>query len=155
MSDDAELKRLAEIFAEWIKAAPSIPAIYLFGSRVRGDHRPDSDVDVRLFLREWTKVSREDMKWWYDQDFADFRELKARLPGRLSLHREKQDDADPAIKAGRENPVLVRGRAICVRTPPKASFSAAFLQDMMGTPVPKNVPNPTLFPPVLDLPAAK
>jgi predicted nucleotidyltransferase len=39
---------LAEILAEWINPAPGIPAVYLFGSGVRGDHRPNSDVDVRL-----------------------------------------------------------------------------------------------------------
>jgi hypothetical protein len=33
--------------------APGVPAVYLFDSRVRGDHRPNSDVDVRLFLHEW------------------------------------------------------------------------------------------------------
>jgi len=27
-------------------------AVYLFGSRARGDHRPDSDADVAVFLRE-------------------------------------------------------------------------------------------------------
>ncbi|HEY0834086.1 MAG TPA: nucleotidyltransferase domain-containing protein [Azospirillum sp.] len=26
-------------------------AVYLFGSRARGDHRPDSDADVAVFLR--------------------------------------------------------------------------------------------------------
>jgi nucleotidyltransferase-like protein len=96
-----------------------VPAIFLFGSRVRGDYRPDSDVDIRLFLDEWTKVGREDMKWWFDQDFADFNS-KPSFPGRLYLHREKQDGAAPAIKALRENPVLVCAKVICVRTPSKA-----------------------------------
>ncbi|HYD68441.1 nucleotidyltransferase domain-containing protein [Azospirillum sp.] len=27
-------------------------AVYLFGSRARGDHRPDSDTDVAVFLEE-------------------------------------------------------------------------------------------------------
>jgi Polymerase beta, Nucleotidyltransferase len=34
------------------KLAPSISAVYLFGSRVRGDHR-NSDVDVHPFFDEW------------------------------------------------------------------------------------------------------
>ena len=28
-----------------------LAAVYLFGSRARGDHRPDSDADVAVFLR--------------------------------------------------------------------------------------------------------
>jgi predicted nucleotidyltransferase len=32
----AELSDLAEILADWIKPAPGVPAVYLFGSRVRG-----------------------------------------------------------------------------------------------------------------------
>jgi hypothetical protein len=46
-----ELEALAEILAEWIDSAPAIPTVYLFGSRVRGDHRPDSDVDIRTISR--------------------------------------------------------------------------------------------------------
>jgi predicted nucleotidyltransferase len=49
---NSELHALAEILAKWIEPVPGIPAIYLFGSRVRGDHRQDSDVDVRLYLNE-------------------------------------------------------------------------------------------------------
>lgn len=29
-----------------------LAAVYLFGSRARGDHRPDSDADVAVFLRD-------------------------------------------------------------------------------------------------------
>jgi predicted nucleotidyltransferase len=53
-----ELQALAEILAEWINPAPGIPAVYLFGSRVRGDHRPNSDVDVRLYLDEGATLVR-------------------------------------------------------------------------------------------------
>jgi predicted nucleotidyltransferase len=53
-----DLPRLADILADWLEQAPNIPAIYLFGSCVRGDHKPDSDVDVRLFLNEWVKGPR-------------------------------------------------------------------------------------------------
>jgi predicted nucleotidyltransferase len=116
MSD--ELRSLAEILDNWIAPAPGIPAIYLFGSRVRGDHRPDSDVDVRLYLTEWRSCEKT-REWWQKQNESDFTELKALLPGPLALHRESHDDADEGIRAGMENPVLVVGRVICVRTPPR------------------------------------
>src|SRR5471030_3254927 len=114
-----ELAALAGILVDWIEPAPSVPAVYVFGSRVRGDHRPDSDVDVRLFLNEWKTLDRSTMQWWGEQNETDFAALKARLPGRLEIHREQTDDADPAIRKGIASPVLVVGRIVCVRTPPK------------------------------------
>jgi predicted nucleotidyltransferase len=109
-----ELAALAEILA-------GIPAAYLFGSRVRSDHRTDSDVDVRVFTNEWDGA--ETLRWWQTQNETDFAELKSRLPGVLSLHREAQDDADKSIRAGIKNPVLVVRRAVCVRTPRRPTGS--------------------------------
>jgi hypothetical protein len=79
---NTELSDLAEILADWIEPAPGVPAVYLFGSRVRGDHRPDSDVDVRLFLNEWRNLTTVDMEWWGEQNETDFAVLKSLLPGR-------------------------------------------------------------------------
>jgi Polymerase beta, Nucleotidyltransferase len=103
-----ELRALAEVLAKWIEPAPTVPAVYLFGSRVRGDHRPDSDVDVRLFLNEWKDPCPATMTWWGEQNDSNFAELKSRLPGSLSIHRE-----------GRKDPVLTVGRVVCVWTPPQ------------------------------------
>ena len=48
MTADAsdELKELASILAEWSRG--HAVTVYLYGSRIRGDHQPDSDVDVRI-----------------------------------------------------------------------------------------------------------
>jgi predicted nucleotidyltransferase len=110
-----ELRALAKILAEWIEPAPGIPAVYLFGSRVRGDHCPDSDVDVRLYLQEWN-VCENTRQWREKQNATDFANLKALLPGPLALHREMQDAADESIRAGVKDPVLKVGRVICVCT---------------------------------------
>ena len=112
----AELQRLASILADWICPAPGIQAVYLFGSRVRGDHRPDSDVDVRLYTNEWS-LDEVTFRWWMEQNDTDFAALKVRLPGPLAIHREQSDDADSAIRAGIEKPVLTVGKVVCVWTP--------------------------------------
>ena len=52
----SELRALAEVLADWIEPVLGVPALYLFGSRVRGDHRPDSDVDIRLFINQWKVI---------------------------------------------------------------------------------------------------
>lgn len=36
-----------------------IERVVLFGSRARGDHRPDSDYDVAVFLRDFEDFGRE------------------------------------------------------------------------------------------------
>jgi len=118
-----ELRALAEILADWMEPAPGIPAVYLFGSRVRGDHRPDSDVDVRLFLDEWN-VCHRTREWWEAQNESGFAALKSRLPGPLAIHREQWDAADDDIRKGSENPVLVVRRVVCVWTAPKRSPTA-------------------------------
>jgi predicted nucleotidyltransferase len=76
----AELEQLAKVLAQWLEPAEGFHA-YLFGSRVRGDHRPDSDVDVRIFLKD-CEPSDEGVKWWTRQNETDFAAVKALLPRR-------------------------------------------------------------------------
>ena len=45
---DSFLRRIATVRGEIVE-------LYLFGSRARGDHRPDSDYDVFVVLRERTR----------------------------------------------------------------------------------------------------
>jgi predicted nucleotidyltransferase len=44
-SASQEVRELAKIIADWSASAPDF-TFYLFGSRVRGDHLSDSDVDL-------------------------------------------------------------------------------------------------------------
>jgi predicted nucleotidyltransferase len=104
---NSELAALAEVIATWLDGAPGVPVVYLFGSRVRGDHGPNSD---------W-RLDAETMRWWMHQNDTDFTELKAQLPGPLAIHRETWDAADAAIKAGSAAPVLTVRKVVCVWTP--------------------------------------
>jgi len=40
---------------------PHLKTLYLFGSRARGDHRPDSDADVAVFLDQVTDPLAEQL----------------------------------------------------------------------------------------------
>ena len=42
------LTELAGIVADWADGCPGVERVFLFGSRVRGDHRPDSDLDLAI-----------------------------------------------------------------------------------------------------------
>jgi predicted nucleotidyltransferase len=75
-----KLKRLARTLADWSADKPV--TIFLFGSRVRGDHRPDSDVDVLVQFGDMTERATV---WWTEQNSEDFAGLKAMLPGPLKI----------------------------------------------------------------------
>ena len=59
-------------------------------------HHETSDVDIRVYLRDWVTDSATAI-WWLQQNQTDFSDLKAQLPGPLSIHREARDAADEAI----------------------------------------------------------
>jgi predicted nucleotidyltransferase len=48
-------------FMDQLKALPFVEAIYLYGSRARGDHSPRSDIDLAILCpyashKDWLKV---------------------------------------------------------------------------------------------------
>lgn len=50
------MQMLYEKLAAWAEAEPGIAALHVFGSRARGNHRPDSDLDIAL---EFVDVDEE------------------------------------------------------------------------------------------------
>jgi hypothetical protein len=76
-----DLKTLARILADWSAPAPGV-MLYVYGSRVRGDHRPDSDVDVCI---EWGAVGDHDVDWWIANNREQFSGINTKLPGRLQI----------------------------------------------------------------------
>jgi hypothetical protein len=76
-----ELAELARKLADW--AAPATgTAVYLFGSRVRGDHKPDSDVDLCV---EHPSPTRADIDWWTANTNDDFAAIATTLDARIEL----------------------------------------------------------------------
>ena len=49
---------------EWAKNHAVIKRVYLYGSRARGDHRPDSDIDLGIEVT--TEDKTEAMLDWWD-----------------------------------------------------------------------------------------
>lgn len=76
-----DVNELVDILAAWANA-PGV-TVYLFGSRVRGDHRPDSDVDIHVHWNEG--INDNTARWWEDTNVRDFADLKQRLPGPLQI----------------------------------------------------------------------
>lgn len=113
MTPSNDLTELARILAEWVAPAPDF-TIYLFGSRVRGDHRPDSDVDV--VIAPGRNPMACDVTWWSSINEDLFRSINAQLPGPLRI----LENNDPIADLVRNAPVVYRDRQVlCVWREPK------------------------------------
>ncbi len=113
-----DLKSLTNVIAQWADQRPAVEQVYIFGSYVRGDARPDSDLDLAIdFVQNLTS----DATWdWTQHSQVVGEELKAALGGiQVSLHTKKNDVAWPAIRKAAKDSVLIVGKVMCCATPPK------------------------------------
>ena len=102
-------KEIARTLAGWADGQPI--TVYLYGSRVRGDHKPESDVDIFVTFDDPTNAL---VAWWTCQNAEDFATIKALLPGPLKI-LEPNDPIGQLVAAG---PVVHRDRNIvCVLRP--------------------------------------
>lgn len=111
MSD--AISELAGILADWSHPHADV-IIYLFGSRVRGDNRSDSDVDV---LIDFENPSDSSTIWLTAMENEGYASLKAQLPGRLEL-LERKSQVAPKVRQAAMNPVHRDRNVICVWLPP-------------------------------------
>lgn len=118
-----DLRALAETVAKWADLAPGVPHVYVFGSRVRGDHHPGSDVDLCIILDEMEDGDPTDPDdWWNVQQRASFADLTAALPCPIEMHYDLDDPALRWVKEARTDPsriVLQVRKVMCLWTPPK------------------------------------
>lgn len=119
----AELRRIASVLNEWAAELP-IRRVLVFGSRVRGDHRPDSDLDLAIEpFRDADYAALPDhgdslLERWVREEEEEWSGLQRALgfpPRRLV------DDDEPIwklIRAAAARPVLVADRVTFVLLPP-------------------------------------
>jgi len=106
---------LARTLAERITDIEGL-RIYVFGSRVRGDHHANSDVDV---LVKWPHPPGDDVvRWWMTNNDAEFGAINAKLPGKLRI-LEFDDALGVGIEASDRHPIYAYGPVTCVWLDPK------------------------------------
>ena len=112
LTDD--LRSLARTLADWCHGTTF--GLFLFGSRVRGDHRSDSGVDILFSWPNHPTVS--DCEWWTKQNKDGFAAINALLPGPLKVLECNDPVANRVIEAAAK-PVHRDRNVICVYLPPK------------------------------------
>jgi hypothetical protein len=77
-----QLEELAKAIADWAASAPLTVSIFLFGSRVRGDHGPNGDVELSI---DCGGSGYEIAAWQAHNEETDYAALRGILPGPLKL----------------------------------------------------------------------
>jgi uncharacterized protein len=84
-------------FIDQLQALPFVEAIYLYGSRARGDHRPKSDIDLAIVcptadIKQWQEVLDiiDDADTLLEIDCLRFDELAADDRLRQNIERDKK-----------------------------------------------------------------
>jgi predicted nucleotidyltransferase len=79
------------VLQAWAEDEPLVEAVYLFGSRIRGDARPESDLDVAVQLR--CQQEKIVLKWMRNSE-RWLAHLKERLP--VEIHLKLYDPDNPS-----------------------------------------------------------
>ena len=107
--------RLARVVADWARDA-RLAEVYLYGSRVRGDHEPDSDVDLCF---AFPVRDPGIMAWWELNQLTRFALLELKLGERVRALPLKGPIAEEVRKAALDPERVVHQdrNVTCVWTP--------------------------------------
>ena len=94
--NNLDLPKLEKIITDWAKGKDLIQSIYLYGSRIRGNYRPDSDLDIAIEIIP--DYGSDILSTW--MEFSDIwkMELQELLP--YKVHLQLLDDDSPTIQKG-------------------------------------------------------
>lgn len=103
-----------DILAEWAGDAPI--TVYVYGSRVRGDHSPDSDVDL---YADYIKGQKEAGDECYERQRSDnYSERRKRLPWPFTQVMPPFGSRHQFLFQQHE--VARKGNVVALHPPPKA-----------------------------------
>lgn len=101
-----DLVRLVPALRQWASAQSQVGRLWLYGSRVKGTHRPDSDLDVAVSVNALLTTGADKERFWATL-IAGSAELSAACNLRVSV----QCNATPGVDAGvAESGVLIYER---------------------------------------------
>lgn len=97
-----ELPQIQSVVSTWARSKPLIKRVYLFGSRVRGDHKPTSDIDIAVELDPSAFTGADEsggLATWMFEAKAWRDELKVLVPLEVQLERYNPEQT-PTVNKG-------------------------------------------------------
>lgn len=104
-----KISSLIEVVAGWAADEPLVDRVYLFGSRVRGDTRPDSAIAIAIELDLEELTGRGDPRGvdtWTSETPNWIEELQALIPIKVDLQHYLGDETPVIKEALRRSHVL-------------------------------------------------
>jgi predicted nucleotidyltransferase len=97
-----DLPEIERVVSTWASGKPLVKRVYVFGSRVRGDHQPSSDIDIAVELDASVFQGSDDSggraTWMFEvQDWRE--ELKKLITLQVQLERYHPEQT-PTIGKG-------------------------------------------------------
>ena len=125
LSDDVasppSLSELIRVVADWAGGCPGIKRVFLFGSRVRGDHRPDSDLD--LAIEPSMHPSSTFVRRLIQSEATDFAALMKQCP--VPVHITVNERRWPLLLEIMRPVAVLHDRKVFALYLPKDAFAAA------------------------------
>jgi predicted nucleotidyltransferase len=94
-----KIEQLGDIVAQWAESQPSVTRAYIYGSRVRGSHREDSDLDVAIEIQPLPGDSSA-FATWISEAFELCQSLASMLPVPVGLEWYGGKHGTPTIHRG-------------------------------------------------------
>lgn len=95
---EVEKQDLIASLKTWADRHPEITRVIVYGSRARGDHRPDSDLDIAIEI-EKTGWDESPFTIWMTSAEAWRRELAPLLPWTLDLQWHDRDGETETVSS--------------------------------------------------------
>jgi predicted nucleotidyltransferase len=101
-----EIDEVRHIVATWAETEPLVQKVWLFGSRVRGTERPDSDIDIAIEIQKLPNDSCAWTTFVYEKERLKAA-IQARLPMPVQLEWYGGPIETPTIHAGLQESSIV------------------------------------------------
>jgi uncharacterized protein len=104
-------RNVSDSVARWAAENPDVRRVWVFGSRAKDTHRPDSDIDIALEL-EPVGDSEETLTRWIVNSDLWRSQLQGRIDAKVDLEWFDPDGSTRTIEAGLSDAkVLIYERA--------------------------------------------
>lgn len=99
------------VIVQWATERPIVKRVYLYGSRARGDHRPDSDIDLAIEMVGKNLEARYGAWMFWDKGNRKGLTLQLPYPVQLEWYDPEEPMLETVSPAVRKDGILIYERS--------------------------------------------